>query len=272
MVKLVDTATPSIYLTKLAKYVVLTEAAEPDDNTLLVYPTVAFHDVATDVPSLTLGQHTAELVSVRKLLDLPVERESTPARVESDEEESEEKEEELAEHEVRKMERNLVKWTRGVINSFRAVHTCNYGKAVSKADNQRLSDMEDELVHEFCADGCMGHAACMLLYAAVRFMHASLAVAYGLQQSSQLLKDQMKQKASEAMAAAKQECEGTEVTLTDLFQAWTPKHIESQLIAHFTVLPKRKGTWQRHRKPSVQLAHSSVHNMLSSSLATRAYM
>ncbi len=65
-----------------------------------------------------------------------------------------------------------------------------------------------------------------LLYAAVRFMHASLAVAYGLQQSSQLLKDQLKQKVGEAVEAAKQECEGPEVTLTDLFKAWTPKHTE----------------------------------------------
>jgi len=46
---------------------------------------------------LTLGQHTAELVNARKLLDLPVERENRPARVQSDVEESEGEAEELAE-------------------------------------------------------------------------------------------------------------------------------------------------------------------------------
>lgn len=121
------------------------------------------------------------------------------------------------------MEKDLDKWTRAIISNFRAVHSYNYGKPVSDADDQRLSDMEDELVHKFCADSCTGHAACMLLYAAVRFMHASLAVAYGLQQSSQLLKDQMKQIVDEAVETAKQECEGPSVTLTDLFKAWTPK-------------------------------------------------
>ena len=102
----------------------------------MVYPTVALRDVSTDatrkislphpttklwvvdaperptdpvckgiiranglrkVSSLTLGQHTAELVNARKLLDLPVERENRPARVESDVEESEEEAERLTE-------------------------------------------------------------------------------------------------------------------------------------------------------------------------------
>ena len=136
IVKLIDTATPGVYLVKLAKYSVLTEAPEPDNDTLLVYPTVTLHGVSTDVrrkilrphlttklwvvdairrpadsvckgiiranglrkvSSLTLGQHTAELVNARKLLDLPVERENRPARVESDVEESEEEAERLTE-------------------------------------------------------------------------------------------------------------------------------------------------------------------------------
>ena len=136
IVKVIDTATPGVYLAKLKKYSVLTEAPESDDNTLLVYPTVALRDVSTDatrrislphlttklwvvdaperpadsvckgiiranglrkVSSLTLGQHTAELVNARKLLDLPVERENRPARVESDVEESEEEAERLTE-------------------------------------------------------------------------------------------------------------------------------------------------------------------------------
>jgi hypothetical protein len=155
------------------------------------------------------------------------------------------------------MEHNLVNWTRGIISNFKAVHTYNYGKAVNEADNQRMSDMEDELVHEFYADSCTGHAACMLLYAAVRFMHASLAVAYGLQQSSQLLKDQMKQKASEAVDAAKQQCEGSEVTLTDLFKAWAPKHAESQGVAQrfYSATKKEKHmaeTLQAQRSASIQ--------------------
>jgi len=140
------------------------------------------------------------------------------------------------------MEHNLVNWTRGIISNFKAVHTYNYGKAVNEADNQRMSDMEDELVHEFCA---------------VRFMHASLAVAYGLQQSSQLLKDQMKQKASEAVDAAKQQCEGSDVTLTDLFKAWAPKHAESQGVAQrfYSATKKEKHmaeTLQAQRSASIQ--------------------
>ena len=62
---------------------------------------------------------------------------------------------------VQKMERDLVDWTCG--NSFRAVHSHNCSKAVSEADNQRLSDIEDELVHKFCADSCTGHACCYML-------------------------------------------------------------------------------------------------------------
>ncbi len=132
--QVIDTATPGVYLAKLAKYSVLTEAPEPDDNTLLVYPTVVVHDidVSTDVrrkilrPHLTTqlwvvdaperpadsvckgiiranglrkvsGLTPAELVNARKLLDLPVERENRPARVESDVKESEEEAEGLTE-------------------------------------------------------------------------------------------------------------------------------------------------------------------------------
>ena len=132
--QVIDTATPGVYLAKLAKYSVLTEAPDPDDNTLLVYPTVVVHDidVSTDVRRKILRSHLttqlwvvdaperpadsvckgsiranglrkvsgltpAELVNARKLLDLPVERENRPARVESDVKESEEEAEGLTE-------------------------------------------------------------------------------------------------------------------------------------------------------------------------------
>ena len=91
-------------------------------------------------------------------------------------------------HDVQKMECNLLVGLAASSAVFKAVHYYNYGKALIEADNQRLNGMKDELVHKFCADSCTGHAACMLLYAAVRIMHASLAVAYGLQQPSHLLK------------------------------------------------------------------------------------
>ncbi len=42
-------------------------------------------------------------------------------------------------HDVQKMERNLVNWTCGSINSFRAVHSYNYGKAVSEAATWKLT-------------------------------------------------------------------------------------------------------------------------------------
>ncbi len=37
------------------------------------------------------------------------------------------------------MERNIVNWTRGVIDSFRAVHSYNYGKAVSEVATWKLT-------------------------------------------------------------------------------------------------------------------------------------